>query len=282
MVTTVDELQVVIGANSEEFQNEMQKTQKQLNTFSKSFDGITAGMATAAVAAGNLIAKAVEKVVSTVSSNIDYAVRRLDSLNRFPIVMENLGISTEDASNAINTLSEYTVNLPTTLNDAAEKVQYFTSSTNNVWQSIKIFEALNDAIVSGAQSADVQSTALYQWSQAIVRGSFDIEREFNAMVVANAKAVNEISERLLGAGKNFNDLWEALKNGTVTTYDMVNAMVYLDEHGVGGLESWSKRAMNSVAGIDTAITRFKTNIGKAVAVVASEIGWKILQLASPL
>ena len=145
MVTTVDELQVVIGANSEEFQNEMQKTQKQLNTFSKSFDGITAGMATAAVAAGNLIAKAVEKVVSTVSSNIDYAVRRLDSLNRFPIVMQNLGISTEDASNAINTLSEYTVNLPTTLNDAAEKVQYFTSSTNNVWQSIKIFEALNDA-----------------------------------------------------------------------------------------------------------------------------------------
>ena len=276
MVTTVDELQVVIGANSEEFQNEMQKTQKQLNTFSKSFDGITAGMATAAVAAGNLIAKAVEKVVSTVSSNIDYAVRRLDSLNRFPIVMQNLGISTEDASNAINTLSEYTVNLPTTLNDAAEKVQYFTSSTNNVWQSIKIFEALNDAIVSGAQSADVQSTALYQWSQAIVRGSFDIEREFNAMVVANAKAVNEISERLLGAGKNFNDLWEALKNGTVTTYDMVNAMVYLDEHGVGGLESWSKRAQNSVAGIDTAITRFKTNIGKAVAVVASEIGWKNL------
>lgn len=273
-ITTVDELQVVIGANSDDFQDGLQKTQKQLNAFSKSFDGISAGMATAAVAAGNLIAKAVEKVVSTISSNIDYAVRRLDSLNRFPIVMQNLGISTEDASNAINSLSEYTVNLPTTLNDAAEKVQYFTSATNNVWQSIKIFEALNDAIVSGAQTAEVQSTALYQWSQAIVRGSFDIEREFNAMVVANAKAVNEISERLLGTGKNFNDLWEALKNGTVTTYDMVNAMVYLDEHGVGGLESWSKRAMNSVAGIDTAITRFKTNLGKAVAVVASEIGWK--------
>lgn len=274
MVTTVDELQVVIGANSEEFQSEMQKTQKQLNTFSKSFDGISAGMATAAVAAGNLIAKAVEKIVATVSSNIDYAVRRLDSLNRFPIVMQNLGISTSEATNAINSLSEYTLGLPTTLNDAAEKVQYFTSATNNVWQSIKIFQALNDAIVSGAQTADVQNTALYQWSQAIVRGSFDIEREFNAMVVANAKAVNEISERLLGTGKNFNDLWEALKNGTVTTYDMVNAMVYLDQNGVGGLESWGERARKSVAGIDTAIVRFKTNIGKAVAVVASEIGWK--------
>ena len=274
MVTTVDELQVIISANSKELQNEVQKTQKQLTAFSKSFDGISSWMVTKANAAGKLIADAFEKVVSTVTSNIDYATRRLDSLNRFPIVMKNLGISTTEATNAINGLAEYTVNLPTTLNDAAEKVQYFTSATNNVWQSIKIFEALNDAIVSGAQTAEVQSTALYQWSQAIVRGSFDIEREFNAMVVANAKAVNEISERLLGTGKNFNDLWEALKDGTVTTYDMVDAMVYLDENGVGGLESWSKRAQNSVAGIDTAITRFKTNLGKAVAVVASEVGWK--------
>lgn len=274
MAVTVDELQVLISAKTDEFQSELNKTQKQLNNFSKSFDSISAGMATAAVAAGNLIAKAVEKVVSVFTSNIDYAVKRLDSLNRFPIVMQNLGISTNEATNAINSLAEYTLGLPTTLNDAAEKVQYFTSATGNVWQSIKIFEALNDAIISGAQTADVQSTALYQWSQAIVRGSFDIEREFNAMVVANAKAVNEISERLLGTGKNFNDLWAALKNGTVTVYDMVDAMVYLDENGVGGLESWGKRAQNSVAGIDTAITRLKTNIGKAVAVVASEIGWK--------
>ena len=274
MAVTVDELQVLISAKTDEFQKELNKTQKQLTNFSNSFKSISGGVATMAVTAGNLISKAIEKTVSVVTQNIDYAVKRLDSLNRFPIVMENLGISATEATNAINSLAEYTLGLPTTLNDAAEKVQYFTSATGNVWQSIKIFEALNDAIVSGAQTADVQSTALYQWSQAIVRGSFDIEREFNAMVVANAKAVNEISEKLLGTGKNFNDLWSALKNGTVTVYDMVDAMVYLDENGVGGLESWATRARNSVAGIDTALIRLKTNIGKAVAVVASEIGWK--------
>jgi len=274
MAVTVDELQVLISAKTDEFQKELNKTQKQLTNFSNSFKSISGGVATMAVTAGNLISKAIEKTVSVVTQNIDYAVKRLDSLNRFPIVMENFGISATEATNAINSLAEYTLGLPTTLNDAAEKVQYFTSATGNVWQSIKIFEALNDAIVSGAQTADVQSTALYQWSQAIVRGSFDIEREFNAMVVANAKAVNEISEKLLGTGKNFNDLWLALKNGTVTVYDMVDAMVYLDENGVGGLESWATRARNSVAGIDTALIRLKTNIGKAVAVVASEIGWK--------
>lgn len=273
-ITTVDELEVVISAKTTELEKSLEKTQRQLGNFEKACSSVGKKVTTGVVAAGNLIAKAVEKIASTVASNIDYATKRLDTLNRFPIVMENLGINANEAANAIQKLSEYTLGLPTTLNDAAEKVQYFTSATGNVWQSIKIFQALNDAIVSGAQSTDVQNTALYQWSQAIVRGSFDIEREFNAMVVANAKAVNEISERLLGTEKDFNDLWNALKKGTVSVYDMVDAMVYLDENGVGGLESWATRARNSVAGIDVAITRFKTNIGKAVAVVGEEIGWK--------
>ena len=267
-------INVNITASYDQFTQGVTKVEKKLDDLTTKVNAKSSKISAGAIALGNIVANAVTKAVSVVTSNIDYAVRRLDSLNRFPIVMENLGINATEAKNAINALANYTLNLPTTLNDAAEKVQYFTSATGNVWQSIKIFQALNDAIVSGAQTADVQSTALYQWSQAIVRGSFDIEREFNAMVVANAKAVNEISERLLGTGKDFNDLWNALKEGQVTVYDMVDAMVYLDNNGTGALESWSKRAQNSVAGIDTAITRFKTNIGKAVAVVAEEIGWK--------
>lgn len=267
-------ISVNITANYDSFSSGVDTVEKKLDSLSRKVDTTSSKISTATVAVGNLIAKAVAKVASSITSNISYAVKRLDSLNRFPIVMQNLGINANEAKNAINSLANYTLNLPTTLNDAAEKVQYFTSATGNVWQSIKIFQALNDAIVSGAQTAEVQSTALYQWSQAIVRGSFDIEREFNAMVVANAKAVNEIAEHLLGAGKDFNDLWEALKDGETTVYDMVDAMVYLDENGTDALESWSKRAQNSVAGIDTAITRFKTNLGKAVAVVGEEIGWR--------
>lgn len=272
------ELQVLITAKTDEFNSAISGVQSRLGSLEKSVGSSTnkIGLKTIALGStiGNVLSNLISKAVSVITSNIDYATKRLDTLNRFPIVLQNLGISADEASKAIQTLAEYTLGLPTTLNDAAEKVQYFTSATGNVGQSIKIFEALNDAIVSGAQTADVQSTALYQWSQAIVRGSFDIEREFNAMVVANAKAVNEISEKLLGTGKDFNDLWEALKKGTVSVNDLCNAMVYLDQNGVGGLESWSQRARNSVSGIDTAITRFKTNIGKAVAVVAEEIGWK--------
>lgn len=267
-------INVNITANYGEFKQGVDVVERKLDTLTNKFSSASSKISSSAVAVGNVIADAVSKVASVITSNISYAVKRLDSLNRFPIVMQNLGIGATDASNAIQALANYTLGLPTTLNDAAEKVQYFTSATGNVWQSIKIFQALNDAIVSGAQTAEVQSTALYQWSQAIVRGSFDIEREFNAMVVANAKAVNEIAEQLLGAGKDFNDLWDALKDGETTVYDMVDAMVYLDENGSDALESWSSRAQKSVAGIDTAITRFKTNIGKAVAVVAEEIGWK--------
>lgn len=267
-------ISVNITANYDGFKEGVDTVEHKLDDLSHKVSTTSSKISAATIAVGNVIATAVAKVASTITSNIGYAVKRLDSLNRFPIVMQNLGIGATDASNAIQALANYTLGLPTTLNDAAEKVQYFTSATGNVWQSIKIFQALNDAIVSGAQTAEVQSTALYQWSQAIVRGSFDIEREFNAMVVANAKAVNEVAEQLLGAGKDFNDLWNALKNGETNVYEMVDAMVYLDENGTDALESWSNRAQKSVAGIDTAITRFKTNIGKAVAVVAEEIGWR--------
>ena len=223
-------INVNITASYDQFTEGVTKVERKLDDLTSKVNAKSSKISAGAIALGNVVATAVTKAVSVVVSNIDYAVRRLDSLNRFPIVMENLGINANEAKNAINALANYTLNLPTTLNDAAEKVQYFTSATGNVWQSIKIFQALNDAIVSGAQTAEVQSTALYQWSQAIVRGSFDIERECNAMVVANAKAVNEISEQLLGTGKDFNDLWEALKNGETTVYDMVNAMVYLDKN----------------------------------------------------
>ena len=275
---TVDQIKVLITAQTAGFQKEIDNVNKKLASLSSAANKATSSVSTKTIAMGttigSLFSKVISKAISTIASNVDYATKRLDTLNRFPIVLQNLGVSAEDSSNAIQTLANYTLELPTTLNDAAEKVQYFTSATNNVGQSIKIFEALNDAIVSGAQSADVQSTALYQWSQAIVRGSFDVEQEFNALVVANAKAVNEISEKLLGTGKDFNDLYAALKKGKVTINDVVNAMVDLDQNGVGSLESWSERARNSVAGIDTAITRLKTNIGKAVAVVAEEIGWR--------
>lgn len=276
--TEIGELQVLITAKSDEFNSEINKMRSQLGSLEKSVNlsgnKITTGMIAMGSTIGNVLSNVFTKVASTIANNIDYATKRLDTLNRFPIILQNLGVSADDAGKAVNTLADYTLGLPTTLNDAAQSVQYFTSATGNVKQSISIFEALNDAIVSGAQSAEIQSTALEQWSQAIVRGSFDIEGEFNALVVANAKAVNEISEKLLGTGKDFNDLYSALKKGTVSVYDMCDAMIYLDKNGVNGLESWSVRARDAISGIDVAITRFKTNIGKAVAVVADEIGWK--------
>lgn len=231
-------------------------------------------------AAGSLISKGVSKITSFISDNFSYASKRLDTLNKFPIALKNLGINADDASKAINDLSEYTLGLPTTLNDAAEKVQLFTASTGDVHKSVKIFEALNDAVVSGAQSTEVQTTAIYQWSQALARGSFDVEREYMAMVDANAAAVNQVAQNLLGTEANFNTLWDALKEGKVTVDDVIDAMINLDENGTGALQSWHDNARDSAAGIDVAMTRLQTNMGKAlVAIIEDTIGWEGLYTA---
>ena len=119
-----------------------------------------------AAAVGTVVAKGVSAAMNLVTSSLDGAITRTDILNNFPRVMKNLGISTEDAKKAIDRLSEGLDGLPTALQDGASAVQRFTSRNNDVKKSTEIFLALNNAILAGGASTEVQTSALEQMSQA--------------------------------------------------------------------------------------------------------------------
>ena len=95
------------------------------------------------------ITKIISSAISTINASIDGAISRIDTLNKFPKVMSNLGISSEDASKAINTLSDKLKGIPTTLDDAALAVQRFTSKNGDVKKSTEIFLAVNNALLAG-------------------------------------------------------------------------------------------------------------------------------------
>ena len=63
--------------------------------------------------------------MNTIMNSIDGAVARIDTLNNFPKVMNNLGIASEDSEKAINKLSDGLQGIPTKLDDAALAVQRF-------------------------------------------------------------------------------------------------------------------------------------------------------------
>ena len=112
------------------------------------------------------IDKLISKTMSALNNSLDGAIKRIDTMNNFPRVMQNLGISVEDATKSVNELSDGLTGLPTTLNDGVSAVQRFTSQNGDVKKSTKIFLALNNAILAGGASTEIQASALEQLSQA--------------------------------------------------------------------------------------------------------------------
>lgn len=91
----------------------------------------------------------VKNLFNMVTSQLDSAISRFDTLNNYTKVMSNLGISEDAANKSRERLSEGLKGLPTTLNDAVVSVQKFTSANGNVEASTEMYLALNNAILAG-------------------------------------------------------------------------------------------------------------------------------------
>ena len=68
------------------------------------------------------ITKLISSAMNTITNSIDGAISRYDTLNNFPKVMSNLGISFEDSSESIEKMSNKLSGLPTTLDEGASAV----------------------------------------------------------------------------------------------------------------------------------------------------------------
>lgn len=261
------------------------------------------------VAAGNIIAKGIEKVTSAIANNVDNAIKRVDTLNNFPKVMQNMGISAEASAKVINDLSDKLVGLPTTLDAATLAVQRFTSKNGDVSKSEKIFLAVNDAILAGGASAELQSSALEQLSQAYSKGKPDmmewrtIQQAMPAQLKQVAKAMigngtaldnflakarkfakdnplnstaKELVEQLeavaAGSGDMTTALGTALRSGVVSMDEFTDTLIKMDKEGVDGFASLSKQAKDATGGIATSMTNLNTAISRAIANVFQSIG----------
>ena len=264
---TVEELQVLITANTDNLRKEIQNTQKQVTSLQKvanktstsmlnSFKFLTKGIV--ALGIGKLIA-----------SQMDDAVARLDALNNFPKVMSNLGISNEDAQASMTRLSDALVGLPTTLDSATMSVQRFTSANGNVKASTEMFLALNNAILSGGASADIQKSALEQLSQAYSKGKPDMMEWRTAMTAMPAQL------KQVGIAMGYADasqLGEALRTGKVSMDEFMVKITELNKKGLNGFQSFEEQARNSTGGVATSITNVKTALTRGLADIMNAIG----------
>lgn len=234
-------------------------------------DGIKkSGSTVKSIIAGLGITKMITKAVSTITSSIDDAITRLDTINNFPKVMSNLGISAQEADKSIKKMSDKLAGLPTTLDQGAMAVQRFTSKNGDVAKSTDIFLALNNAILAGGASTELQATALEQMSQAYAKGKPDM-MEWRSIMSAMPAQLNQVADAM-GLGKNGADqLGEALRDGSISMDDFMDTIIDLNKNGSKSFQSFEKQAKNSTNGMRTAITVAKTQIVKGVASIIDSI-----------
>lgn len=210
---------------------------------------------------GQAAMQALSSAVGILKDHLGDAIARYDTLNNFPKVMQNLGISTEDSAAAMKKLSDGLQNVPTTLDSAASAVQRFTSNNGDVNKSTDYFLALNNAILAGGQSTEIQSSALEQLSQAYSKGRMDM-MEWRSLQQAMPAQLNQIAQAM---GMTADELGEGLRNGTVSMDDFMDTIVNLNKKGVGEFASFEKQAEGAVGGIGTSFANMKTAITRGMA-----------------
>lgn len=215
---------------------------------------------------GNLFANAFSKAAGVISSSLDGAISRVDTLNQFPRVMEQLGYGADSASAAIGKMSDHIQGLPTKLDAIAGSVQRVVPKFKDVGKATDVMLAFNDALVAGGQSSQVQEAALEQYVQGISKGKFELE-EWRSIQTAMPGQLDAIAQSMLGAGKSSNDLYEALKTGKVSVDDFADAFVKLDSEGINGMASFAEQAKTGSAGIATSMS----NAANAVTVQIAKI-----------
>lgn len=240
--------------------------------------GLTQGLnqvSAKTIAFGNLLADAFKKVGSVIEGSLDGAITRYDTLNNFPKVMKNLGIETSKSQKSIDKMSKELSGLPTTLDQGALAVQRFTSANRDIEKSTDIFLALNNAILAGGASADIQANALEQLSQAYSRGKMEMP-EWRALQIAMPAQLKQVADAM---GLTTDELGEMLRQGDNTKETMdefLDTIIKLNYEGIGDLPSISEQARNGIAGIGTSITVAKTQIVKGVTDIIDSLN-KLLE-----
>lgn len=233
--------------------------------------GLSVGFAAKVGAVAGIASTVFSKAASVVTGSLNSAISRADQMNNFPKVMKNLGYSSEDAAASIKKISSALDGLPTTSSAMTGMVQQLAPLTSNLDQATNIALAFNNAMLAGGASTMEQENALTQYTQMLSAGKVDMQA-WRSIQAAMPGQLNQVAEAMLGAGKNSNDLYEAMKNGSISFDDFNKKVMELNQNGFGKYASFAQQAKDATQGIGTAMENVQNRVAKAVQKVVEAVG----------
>lgn len=209
--------------------------------------------------------------ISGLTGAISNAVSRVDTLNQYPKVLQNLGFSAEEAEASINDLSSGIQGLPTSLDSVAATAQSLAPLTSGLTEATDLTLALNNAFLASGASTDDASRGLQQYTQMLSVGKVD-QDAWTTLTETMGVALNQVAQEMLGAEANSTDLYSALQSGAISFDEFNQAMIKMNEEGGAGYVSFATQAMDASAGIATAMENLQTAITRGFGEIFDAIG----------
>lgn len=258
-------VEAILSAVDKNFSSTMKNADSSMNNLDSSTQKTNTSILD--IAKGIGVFKLIDNAIGLVTSSLGGAIDRFDTLNKYPVVMQALGYSTDDVDKSMNKLTDGIDGLPTSLDEIVSRAQQLAISTGDLQTGTDTAIALNNAfLASGASAADA-SRGAQQYQQMLSKGEVDLQ-SWRSLLETMPIAMDKVSKSFSDQGVNSaNDLYDALKKGDITFDDFNGRLIELNE-GVGGFAELAKK--NS-AGIRTSFSNIKTAVVKGLANVITAI-----------
>ena len=228
-----------------------QQAEGKSTSFTSALKGTAVGMGIYQIAA---------KAASAVSDQFAGAVSRFDTLNNFPKVMESMGASSNQAHQAIKTLSDGIQGLPTSLDEVATTTQVFMPLSKNANEAAKATIALNDAFLASNATTEDASRGLEQYKQMLANGKVDM-MGWRSVEETMPASLQKVAKSFGIASGSTQELYQQLNSGKITMKELNDRFIELD----GGANGFHKTALQATDGIGTAFKNMGTRTKIALA-----------------
>lgn len=221
---------------------------------------------------------AMQKAMSAISNSLGAAVSRVDTLARFPTVMQNLGYSADEARQQVDRMAKSVVGLPTSLDQITGLATRLAPVSGGLTRATDVALAFNNAVLAGGGPINRQSDAIEQFSQMLSKGVPDM-MAWRTLQEAMPATLSQTAKALGITSGNTLELYDKLQNGTITFQQFTDAIVGLNKEGLPGFKSFADQAKDSTSGIATGMQNAQTAITRGVAKIIDAVGQENLSKA---
>lgn len=221
---------------------------------------------------------AMQKAMSAISNSLGAAVSRVDTLAKFPTVMQNLGYSADEARQQVDRMAKSVVGLPTSLDQITGLATRLAPVSGGLTRATDVALAFNNAVLAGGGPIYRQSDAIEQFSQMLSKGVPDM-MAWRTLQEAMPATLSQTAKALGITSGNTLELYDKLQNGTITFQQFTDAIVGLNKEGLPGFKSFADQAKDSTSGIATGMQNAQTAITRGVAKIIDAVGQENLSKA---